>query len=108
MAGAATTMAYFANNSPMLVLPGPVRIQALTVTNPTGALGYLQIFDAVPANINLGTTVPLITVAVPTKTTNEVVSGGGWRLFNNGLTVAGTTAEVNAAVATMLLQTWVD
>jgi len=84
-------------------------VAGLTVTNPGSTTAYLQLFDALPANVSLGTTLPITPIAVPAGQTDDLILGGGWRRFDVAVTGASTSTPTGSAAATnMIVQVWVD
>lgn len=62
------------------------------IYNLDAATTYLQLYDALAANVTVGTTTPTYTIAVPTSGWIDNTDGEGiWR-FQHGLVVAATTA----------------
>ena len=75
----------------------------ITVVNPNATVAYVQVFDAAPGSVTLGTTPPKMFFWVP--------AGGAWEekfatygvAFSSGITVAATTtATGNTAPSTGL------
>lgn len=81
------------------------KLYALRLVNTTGATAYLQIFDALTANVTVGTTVPNWVIRLGA---NESLSLP-WVLpvdFANGLVIAGTTTaggNTGAAISALAL-----
>lgn len=77
------------------VVAGPVTVQWLVVTNLGTAKRYLKFYDALAADVVVGTTVPDLTFPVPAQADGN---GGGFLLpipsgmhFATACTVAATT-----------------
>lgn len=76
-------------------------IYAVSVFNPSAALGYVQFFDAAKAaDVTLGTTVPNWVVAVPTVATVTINPAVPVSFFKGCFIAATTTAGGSSAPAT--------
>ena len=77
------------------VLASPGRIYWIYATNINAGLLYLKFYDALIADVAVGTTTPDLTLAVPRLLTtqgdvlSEVIPGG--LAFNTGIVIACTT-----------------
>lgn len=56
------------NDTGQNISNGEVAISHLIAYNTSGATAYIQLFNAAAANVTLGTTRPLFTVALPATT----------------------------------------
>lgn len=76
------------------VLIGEGILQGVQVCNAQAAVCFIQLFDALVANVTLGTTVPDWEFSVPasTSTTTIAMPPGGLKL-RVGLVAGSTTAE---------------
>ena len=82
---------------------GARSLYAFDFLNSGASVAYIQIFDAVAANVTLGTTVPKLVKPVPAgySSWQESYSVGTQIAFTNGITVAATTTPTgNTAPAT--------
>jgi hypothetical protein len=72
--------------------------------NSTAALCYVQLFNAVPANITLGTTPPTAVVEMPASGVNVQTNPGSrvfsgqidGMIFGSGLSIAATTTPTGS------------
>lgn len=82
---------------------GPINMAYYNIGNPNSTLAYLQFFDALAANVTVGTTPPLMTVAVPAF--GGVVDT--WPMesvqFKTGIVIAATTTPTGSTNPTSAL-----
>lgn len=71
----------------------PVAIGQIFIENTSGATAYVQIFDALAANVTLGTTRPDIEVPIATASSINIQFPTAGGTFPNGCSVASTTAS---------------
>lgn len=83
------------DETPASVAAKSTRLLAIHVINVGAAPRYLKLYDALVANVTVGTTVPKLTFAIPAQFDNN---GGGFTLsipegiyFATGLVIAATT-----------------
>jgi hypothetical protein len=82
------------------VCAGPAQIHWILALNLGAAVRFLKIYDGLAAAVQVGTTVPKLTIPVPSP--GATIAGGvqislphGLR-FNDGITVAATTGIADA------------
>jgi hypothetical protein len=78
---------------------GPGKIGAYHFSNPNAALCYCQVFDALAANVTLGTTPPLFSFAVPGIGAITAVWGADRNpgyIFQKGILIAMTTTRAGS------------
>lgn len=73
-----------------------VALNGYHIVNLTAALCYIQIFNALAANVTVGTTVPYVSIPLPASG-GATLYLGGWNF--SALTIACTTDHNNAASA---------
>lgn len=69
------------------------QVASISVGNPNAAVSYLQLFDAIAANVTVGTTTPTAVVALPASTPVNLNLG---LKFSTGLVVAATTTPTGS------------
>lgn len=65
--------------------------------NGAGSTAFIQVFDSLAANVNLGTTTPTWEWIVPTLANQDVVFGAQGSALSNGLSFAATTGSRGGA-----------
>lgn len=74
---------------------GKAEVTRLVITNTNASTTFVQIFDALTANVTLGTTVPLVTIPVVATTGNYTLESGRFPwLFDTQMSVAATTTAL--------------
>jgi len=76
-----------------------VLIWSVTIHNTTAARAYVQFFDALAADVTVGTTTPDFVVGVAANGTTSWNIGKPIR-FSTGITVASTTTRAGSTDAT--------
>lgn len=70
------------------------------VTNVAPTTRFLKFYNATAANVTVGTTTPVITIAIPGNTTDDVSAnfavGGLGIKFDTAITVAATTGLIDS------------
>lgn len=77
------------SNTKTQLSAGPIAIHTLTCDNPSNAEAFLQIFNALSANVTVGTTTPTVSIGIQ-NAIPLTVSDADWMFFT-GITVAATT-----------------
>jgi hypothetical protein len=87
------------DETPVSVKAGPARLMVINAVNVAIAPRYLKLYNALVANVTVGTTVPVWTLALPAQVD---ANGGGIVLpipeglfFSTGLTIAVTTGAAD-------------
>lgn len=78
------------------VTSGCTNFKGVTVLNNSGAACFVQFFNALAANVTLGTTVPDYEVFCPNATTVAISEPPEGNIFPTGLCMASTTADGGA------------
>jgi hypothetical protein len=83
------TPVYQANlsNVPSLVIAGAATVGGWAFTSSNNVLVYVGLYDALPANVTVGTTVPTIVFGVPSTGHNTMLSAHGIK-FTTAVTAA--------------------
>lgn len=81
------------------VQAGPNGIMWLNVDNTANtAKSFLQLFDALSANVTVGSTVPTITIVIPGSSAYDTAFTNDTKLdFATGLTIAATTTATGSS-----------
>lgn len=74
-------------------------VDSITVTNSHSAVQYLQVFNTASGSVTLGTTTPVLTVAVPATNTVQLNFDKGLK-FGTAISIAATTTPTGATGAT--------
>lgn len=77
------------------VKQGATDVEYFNVYNPDAALAYLQLYDALAANVTVGTTTPTHSIPVPAGAIYDVPLLQAMQ-FDVGLTIAMTTTPGGA------------
>ena len=77
------------------VKAGATDVEYLNVYNPDTALAYLQLYDALAADVTVGTTVPTHSIPIPAGAIYDVQLVQAMQ-FDVGLTIAMTTTPGGA------------
>jgi hypothetical protein len=89
------------SNTPVQVFKGPCTIGYLNVENPGSAKTYLQLHDALAANVIPGTSVPHRSIMIPAVGAYDAIMNGP---NSTALTIMATTTPTgNTAPATSLV-----
>ena len=88
---------------------GPAVISAIHIYNPSDAVGYLQVFDALTANVTVGSTAPTFTFAVATVAAGTITFPAPLELATGCVvafttTATGSSAPSTAGVVTMAIR----
>lgn len=75
---------------------GKVTLAGLSIVNNQAAVIFVQLFDALLANVTLGTTVPDYEFSVAASTSVVVPIATNGVLFRTGIVVGSTTTEKGA------------
>ena len=76
------------------------RLTNIYCYNPTGAVAYLQIFDvATAAGVTLNSTVPTLSLGIPTAQASGLGPAVTGIYFKNGIQVASTTTPTGNSAA---------
>lgn len=76
------------------VSKSPISIGGVVISNLAIATGWLQMFDALAADVVLGTTKPAIAISCPATSSVEEAL---WDVkFDTALSIAVTTSPINA------------
>lgn len=77
--------------------PGMVNVSLITFYNPAAAASWLQMFDAaMPNDVTLGTTLPTLSIPLPTTGAQAIPFPQGCQ-FLNGLQIAATTTATGSS-----------
>ena len=75
-------------------------VHAVWATNLATTTRFLKFYNATAANVTVGTTTPVITIALPGNTSDDIsahFTGGGYGIeFSTAITVAATTGIADA------------
>ena len=94
-------------NTVVAVNPGYTNFSYMQCYNPAAAASYVQVFNAIPGNVTLGTTVPAIIIPMGTlQATNFAFADQGLTLPVAMSVAATTTATGSTAPATAVTCTF--
>lgn len=84
-----------ADNTAQTLKAGKTYLHKIIVENPNGAKAYVQLFDALAADVTVGTTVPdyVVPVLAGAGTVDDYIPG---ILFTKGVTYACTTTPTGS------------
>lgn len=83
---------------PLPLSGGPCTLYRLDMHNASSAVAYLQVFDALVANVTLGSTFPTLQFLLPIGTTSIDFTGMGGVPFTTELVCAPTTASEGSSI----------
>lgn len=89
------------------VKAAPGQLFGWSIANLDASITYLQLFDALVANVTVGTTAPNFDIVIPASGALNQVSDFPAGNFQNGITIAatttatGSTAQTNGLVLTL-------
>lgn len=78
--------------TPVQVKSGAGRVYQYSFYNPTNAAVYVHFYNALPANITAGTTVPLVTLGVPAGSSLDGAWSASPAAFGTAISIAASTA----------------
>lgn len=78
------------------------KLISVAIYNPSNAVAYIQFFDALAADVTVGTTAPEWVMGI--RTAGEVVGLIGPVNFETGITIAATTSPTNSTNPSAALQ----
>lgn len=78
---------------------GKQTVFGLTIVNNQAAIAFIQLFDALSANVTLGTTNPDYEIQVAASSSLAVNFSAAGVVFKIGLVAGSTTAEKGAAAS---------
>jgi hypothetical protein len=85
-------------NSAVSVVSGQHNLQTIILYNPNASVEYIQLFDALAANVTVGTTVPKMVVPIPASSTIDLpIENSAQITFFTGIVVAATTTATGAS-----------
>ena len=87
-----------ANTTKQAVKASAGQIYGMWFTNTAATTRFLKFYDATTANVTVGTTTPVITIALPGNTSDDisgVFSTAYGIKFNTAITIACTTAAAD-------------
>ena len=88
------------DDTEVAVASKPCLIDSIHVLNETGADAYLQLFNALLADVTIGTTAPTLVVGVSPNDVQSITFRKPIR-FNIGLVVGSTTERAGSSAALM-------
>lgn len=89
-------------NAKNVVRAAKVAVNKFIVTNVDSAVRYLQVFDALTADVTVGTTAPTMVYAIPATDTREI---NVRTVYETGLIYAVTTTSTGNTGPT---EAWVE
>ena len=101
-AGYTGTATKVTSNAKVVAAIVKVQVKRIIVTNVDSAVRYLQTFDALTANVTVGTTAPTMVYAIP-ATDSRVIELD--KVYETGLVYAVTTTSTTNTGAT---EAWVE
>ena len=84
------------DNTAQAVKAAPGRIYAMEVSNPNTANAFIQLFDALAANVTVGTTTPKQSYIVPASGAMDKSFADSPLEFGVGITYACTTTATGS------------
>lgn len=85
-------------NSAVNVVTGQHNLQTMVIYNPNVSVEYVQIFDALAANVTVGTTVPKMVIPLPASTVIDLpIENSAQVTFFTGISVAATTSATGSS-----------
>lgn len=88
------------------VAAAPATLDNFIIVNNTGALAYVQIFNALAANVTVGVTVPDWVIPIPANGGALMPETARGTRHSVGITIACTTTRTGAAGATCDVVLW--
>lgn len=93
------------------VFTGTGRISGFVILNNAAAITYIQVFDALAANVTVGTTAPTYVIPLPasgavTMPTADIPRNA--LTFTLGCVIASCTTRTGSSTATSDVLLWVD
>lgn len=87
-----------------------VGIGKILVQNRSAAVAFVQVFNALAANVILGTTVPLFQILLPATTGQEQVDFNPPIMMDTAMSVFSTTTDggLTGSAAGVNLQVWIN
>ena len=78
------------------------KLISVAIYNPSNAAAFIQFFDALAADVTVGTTTPEFVIGIPTV--RELVALIGPANFETGIVVAATTTATGSSAPSAALQ----